>query len=85
MKSPDAANIGAFARNLVIKNNQRVAQSPSEFNVYNYNSTNENPGATTIASGAKDVYEAGQLPPFDSPEWAGAPAIILRHFCGVAA
>ena len=47
--------------------------------------TNENPGAAATATGAENVYEAGQLPPFDSPEWAGAPAIILRHFCGVAA
>ncbi len=46
---------------------------------------NENPGATAIATGAKDVVEASSLPPVDSPEWAGAPAIILRHFCGVAA
>ena len=46
---------------------------------------NENPGATAIATGAENAFEAARLPRVDSPEWAGAPAIILRHFCGVAA
>ncbi|WP_323769338.1 hypothetical protein [Antarctobacter sp.] len=46
---------------------------------------NENPGATAIATGVKDIVESVYLPERDSPEWAGAPAIIPRHFCGVAA
>jgi len=46
---------------------------------------NENPGATAIATGVKDVVEGVYFPDENSPEWAGAPAIILRHFCGVAA
>lgn len=32
MKGPDAVNTGAFARNLVIETDQRVAQSPSDCN-----------------------------------------------------
>jgi hypothetical protein len=47
--------------------------------------TKENPGATAIATGVKDVVEGVYFPDQNSPEWAGAPAIILRHFCGVAA
>ena len=35
--------------------------------------------------GAKKSQETTQFPREDSPIWAGAPAIILRHFCGVAA
>jgi len=46
--------------------------------------TNKNPGATAIATGAKDVCETVQFPDENSPIWAGAPDIILRHFCGVA-
>jgi hypothetical protein len=46
---------------------------------------NENPSATAIATGVKDVVEGVQFPKQNSPEWAGAPAIILHHFCGVAA
>jgi len=45
---------------------------------------NENPGALAGASGVKIDHEAAKLPPVDSPDWAGAPAIIARHFCGVA-
>lgn len=44
----------------------------------------KNAGAAATAPDAKTVFEAVQLPPKDSPEWAGAPAIILRHFCGVS-
>jgi hypothetical protein len=36
-------------------------------------------------NGAKTSIETVQFPDEFSPEWAGAPAIILRHFCGVAA
>lgn len=36
-------------------------------------------------NGAKTTCETSQFPDEFSPEWAGAPAIILRHFCGVAA
>lgn len=49
------------------------------------NSDMKNPGATAIATGAGNVYEAATLPPEYSPIWADAPAIIRRHFCGVAA
>ncbi|MGX0877045.1 hypothetical protein ACSSV4_001729 [Roseovarius sp. MBR-154] len=45
----------------------------------------KNAGAAATAPDANKSFEAVQLPPKDSPEWAGAPAIILRHFCGVAA
>jgi hypothetical protein len=34
---------------------------------------------------AKTTCENVQFPDENSAEWAGAPAIILRHFCGVAA
>lgn len=34
MKCPDAANTGAFARNLVSGTDQKVAQSPSDINVH---------------------------------------------------
>ena len=44
----------------------------------------KNAGAAATAPDAKKYSEAVQLPPHDSPEWAGAPDIILRHFCGVA-
>lgn len=46
--------------------------------------TKENPGALAGATEVKDAYETGEFPEHDSPVWAGAPAIILRHFCGVA-
>jgi hypothetical protein len=48
---------------------------------------NENPGALAGAAGAgaKDVVEGVYFHENDSPEWAGAPAIFLRHFCGMAA
>lgn len=45
---------------------------------------NENPGATTIATGVKSVCETVPLPHENSPIWVSAPEIILRHFCGVA-
>lgn len=32
-----------------------------------------------------NTYEAGQLPPHDSPLWHGAPDIIARHFAGMLA
>ena len=35
-------------------------------------------------NGDKASYETIQFPHELSPEWAGAPAIILHHFCGVA-
>jgi hypothetical protein len=46
---------------------------------------NKNPGANALATGDKDAMENSCLPPKDSPEWDGAPAIILLHFCGVTA
>jgi hypothetical protein len=36
-------------------------------------------------NGVTTSIETVQVPTKNSPEWAGAPAIILRHFCGVAA
>lgn len=44
----------------------------------------ENPGALAGATEVKASIETGEFPEHDSPVWAGAPAIILRHFCGVA-
>lgn len=49
------------------------------------NTDMKNVGAAATAPDAKIVFEAVQLPPEYSPIWAGAPAIIRRHFCGVAA
>jgi hypothetical protein len=45
----------------------------------------KNAGAAVTAPDVQKAYEAAQLPEENSLEWAGAPAIILRHFCGVAA
>jgi hypothetical protein len=45
----------------------------------------ENAGAAVTAPDAKTTYETVQFRNSLSPEWAGAPAIILRHFCGVVA
>jgi hypothetical protein len=45
----------------------------------------KNAGAAVTAPDVQKTYEAAQLPDKDSLEWAGAPAIILRHFCGMAA
>ncbi|MBM2293456.1 hypothetical protein JQX09_15610 [Sulfitobacter pseudonitzschiae] len=36
-------------------------------------------------NGVKGRIETVEFPGNDSPEWVGAPAIILRHFCVVAA
>ena len=47
--------------------------------------TKENAGAAATAPDVQKTYEAVQLPEQNSLDWAGAPAIILRHFCGVAA
>jgi hypothetical protein len=45
----------------------------------------ENAGAAATAPDAKSTCETNKFPDEYSPEWAGAPAIILRHFCRVAA
>lgn len=45
----------------------------------------KNAEAAVTAPDANKSFEAVQLPSNYSPEWACAPAIILRHFCGVAA
>jgi len=45
----------------------------------------ENAATSAKVNGAKTFCETVQFPDENSPEWAGAPAIILRHFCGVAA
>lgn len=45
----------------------------------------KNPGSEATEPGVIDVVEGVQFPGKNSPKWAGAPAIILRHFCGVAA
>ncbi len=47
--------------------------------------TKENAGAAVTAPDAKTTYATVQFRDVFSPEWAVAPAIILRHFCGVAA
>lgn len=49
------------------------------------NLTKENAATSAKVNGAKTSCETVQFPDENSPEWAGAPAIILRHFCGVAA
>ncbi|WP_373486910.1 hypothetical protein [Blastomonas sp.] len=49
------------------------------------NTEKKNAGAVVAAPDANKSFEVVQLAPKDSAEWAGAPAIILRHFCGVAA
>ena len=47
--------------------------------------TKENAPTSAKVERVQDTCETVQFPREDSPEWAGAPAIILRHFCGVAA
>jgi hypothetical protein len=47
--------------------------------------TKENAGAAATAPDAKTTCETIQFQDQSNPERAGAPAIILRHFCGVAA
>jgi hypothetical protein len=47
--------------------------------------TKENAANLAGFNGVKTTYETVQFPEEISLEWAGAPAIILRHFCGVAA
>ena len=47
--------------------------------------TKENAATSAKVNGVKSTCETIQFPDEHSPEWAGAPAIILRHFCGVAA
>ena len=47
--------------------------------------TKENAANLAGFNGVKTTYETVQFPDEFSPEWAGAPAIILRHFCGVVA
>ncbi len=47
--------------------------------------TKANAGAVATAPDAQKTYEAVQLHVHDSPEWGDAPAIIRRHFGGVAA
>src|SRR6056297_663470 len=46
--------------------------------------TNENPGSAATETGVKCAVEGVVYPDENSPIWAGAPDIILRHFCGVA-
>lgn len=45
----------------------------------------ENAAPDGPRNGAKSDFEVGELPPHNSPLWAGAPSIIRLHFCGVVA
>jgi hypothetical protein len=47
--------------------------------------TKENAANLAGFNGVITTSETVQFPEENSLEWAGAPAIILRHFCGVAA
>jgi hypothetical protein len=47
--------------------------------------TKENAANLAGFNGAKTSLETVQFQDEFSPEWAGAPVIILRHFCGVGA
>jgi len=54
--------------------------------VYDLNTLRKENAANLAGfNGVKITCETVQFPDEFSPEWAGAPAIILRHFCGVAA
>tara|TARA_B100000768_G_scaffold171306_1_gene178485 strand:+ start:3285 stop:3509 length:225 start_codon:yes stop_codon:yes gene_type:complete len=47
--------------------------------------TKENAATSAKVNGAKTSIETIQFPEENSLQWARAPEIILRHFCGVAA
>ena len=47
--------------------------------------TKENAANLAGFNGAKTSLKTVRFPDEFSPEWAGAPAIILLHFCGVVA
>ncbi len=73
-------------QSLALDISQNIAETKRESAKPGFNNkANENPGATAIATGAKDDVEGVLFPAHDSPKWHGAPAIILRHFCGVLA
>ena len=46
--------------------------------------TKENTATSAKVNGARTFCETVQFPVEFGPEWAGAPAIILRYCCGVA-
>jgi hypothetical protein len=86
--------VHGFAIRPVIQTNQQgiVSKSTQTNRELNENVSNtelsgakENAANLAGFNGVKTSIETVQLPHENSLEWAGAPAIILRHFCGVAA
>tara|TARA_R100001369_G_scaffold84813_1_gene117938 strand:+ start:259 stop:549 length:291 start_codon:yes stop_codon:yes gene_type:complete len=68
------------------KKYQDKAGTASEPDTHDFSDlTKENAANLAGFNGVKTTCETVQFPDENSPEWAGAPAIILRHFCGVAA